>query len=77
MSQKQSFCHNLNQASNQETSLTKIVTFGILMDMKNKRTKLYIHLVTKQSFRHNINYTYNQKTSLTKFVIFDILMDDK
>ena len=28
----QSFCHNLNQASSQNTSLTKVVTFDILID---------------------------------------------
>ena len=31
-SSSQSFGHNLNQASNQKTSFTKVVTFDILMD---------------------------------------------
>ncbi len=30
--QQKSFCHNLNQTSNQNTSLTKVVTLDLLID---------------------------------------------
>ena len=36
---KQSFRHNLNQASNEKSSLTKVITFDIFMDNVIKRQK--------------------------------------
>ena len=68
----QSFCHNQNQASNQKHSLTKFVTFVILIKkIWNKKTKL-AEDKNMQSFRHNLNKESNEKSSLTKVVTFDI-----
>ena len=58
----------LNQASNQKTSLTKALTFDILMD---KMQSFGHNLVISSQYKPGIK----SKTSSTKVVTFFILMD--
>jgi hypothetical protein len=70
---KSSFCHNLNYASNQKASFTKVVQFGSWIKGMSSEVDDMHFFGHKSSFRNNLNYASNQRVSFTKVVEFGLL----
>ena len=65
---KISFCHNLNQASNQKSSLTKVLKLNNLQEDIDEKVNIMQTFGHKSSFYHNLNKAFNENSSLTKVV---------
>ena len=62
-----SFRHNLNRASNQKNSFTRVVKLSsAIKEMMSEDQNMHSFRHKTHSFRHNLNGASNQKDSLTK-----------
>jgi hypothetical protein len=73
---KCSFLHNSNHASNQNTSFTKVVQFGSVIDEMVSEVYDMQSFGHTSSFRHNPYYASNQKTSFTKVIQFGSVIQE-